>query len=76
LLIYIRAAALGSSGSLDDAARKAGLHYFGTAVDNGDIGNGNYLNVLKDQFGQLTPANSMKVCGQFTIDHNQPLIAL
>ncbi|KAK3674411.1 hypothetical protein LTR78_005880 [Recurvomyces mirabilis] len=47
---------------LNTAAKAAGKVYFGTAVDNGDLGNSQYTSEEKNtaDFGQITPANSMK----------------
>jgi endo-1,4-beta-xylanase len=41
-----------------------GLKYFGTATDNNELTNEAYATILKNisEFGQITPANSMKVC--------------
>lgn len=50
---------------LNDLAQAAGLLYFGSATDNGEISDSPYLAILSDtsEFGQITPGNSMKwVC--------------
>lgn len=52
-----------AQAQLNTAAKAAGLLYFGTAVDNGDLSDSQYLPHLETaDFGQITPANSMKVC--------------
>lgn len=52
------------SAQLNELAQKAGKKYFGTATDNGELSNTTYFKILTDtsEFGQLTPANGMKVC--------------
>ncbi|KUL82633.1 hypothetical protein ZTR_09453 [Talaromyces verruculosus] len=46
---------------LNTAAKAAGLLYFGTAVDNPDLGDSKYIaNLETADFGQITPANAMK----------------
>ncbi|KAA1476236.1 endo-1,4-B-xylanase A [Dentipellis sp. KUC8613] len=52
----------GGSGKLNAAAQAAGKLYFGSATDNSELSDTAYVNILKDsqQFGQITPANSMK----------------
>lgn len=50
---------------LNDAAKAAGKLYMGTATDNSELTDTAYTAILDNihQFGQLTPANSMKwVC--------------
>ncbi|KAL2071922.1 hypothetical protein VTL71DRAFT_13157 [Oculimacula yallundae] len=49
-----------SAAQLDDAAKSAGLQYYGTATENPS--DQPYQTVLKNtsEFGQITPANSMK----------------
>jgi GH35 family endo-1,4-beta-xylanase len=49
---------------LNAAAIAAGKLYFGTAVDNGDLNDQTYKSILANtnDFGQITPANSMKWC--------------
>ncbi|KAI0648974.1 endo-1,4-beta-xylanase C precursor [Trametes meyenii] len=64
----------GSGSGLQALAKAAGKLYFGTATDNGELTDAAYTAILDDnsQFGQITPANSMKwdatepVRGQFT----------
>lgn len=51
------------AAGLNTAAKAVGLKYFGTATDNPELSDTAYeteLNNTQD-FGQLTPANSMKV---------------
>lgn len=52
-----------ASAQLNELAKKAGKLYFGTATDNGELNNTQYFNILSNtkEFGQLTPANGMKV---------------
>ncbi|OCL12461.1 glycoside hydrolase family 10 protein [Glonium stellatum] len=47
---------------LNDLARKAGLLYFGTAIDNPSLNNSKYMSIATDShiFGQVTPANGQK----------------
>lgn len=47
---------------LNDAAKAFGKLYFGTATDNPELTDTAYTAILDNihQFGQLTPANSMK----------------
>ncbi|EKD19709.1 glycosyl hydrolase family 10 [Drepanopeziza brunnea f. sp. 'multigermtubi' MB_m1] len=51
-----------ASAMLDVLAREAGLLYFGTATDNGELNNTKYVKILRDQkeWGQLTSSNGMK----------------
>jgi hypothetical protein len=56
--------AITASAQLNELARKAGKLYFGTALDNVNIGaDERYMRILNDtrEFGQLTPANGQKV---------------
>ena len=50
---------------LDQLAKAAGLKYFGTAVDNPDLENPEYVQYAfgyaPKLFGQVTPANGQKV---------------
>ncbi|KAF2183172.1 glycoside hydrolase family 10 protein [Zopfia rhizophila CBS 207.26] len=52
----------GKAKGLNDLARRAGLLYFGTAVDNPSLNNSKYLSIAYDtsEFGQATPANGQK----------------
>ena len=50
---------------LDALARRNGKHWFGSAADipgTAETTDAAYLKVLKDNFGEITPANAMKVC--------------
>ncbi|KIY64999.1 glycoside hydrolase family 10 protein [Cylindrobasidium torrendii FP15055 ss-10] len=66
-------ASSGASG-FHTAAKAAGLTYFGSATDNGELTDATYKAFLSDSsvFGQITPGNSMKwdstepTQGQFT----------
>jgi len=51
------------TAQLNKLAKEAGKLYFGTATDNGELSNTTYFDILTDtnEFGQLTPANGMKV---------------
>jgi len=51
-----------SSAQLNQLAKKAGKLYFGTATDNWELNNTEYVSILSNtkEFGQLTPANGMK----------------
>jgi GH35 family endo-1,4-beta-xylanase len=53
-----------ASAQLHQLATKAGKKYFGTATDNGELSNKQYVDILTNtkEFGQLTPSNGMKVC--------------
>ncbi|KDQ57133.1 glycoside hydrolase family 10 protein [Jaapia argillacea MUCL 33604] len=51
-----------STAKLNTVAKLAGKKYFGTATDNSELTDTAYVAILDDntEFGQLTPANSMK----------------
>lgn len=51
-----------ASGGLNAAAKAFGKLYFGSATDNGELSDSQYLAILSDnkEFGQLTPGNAMK----------------
>ena len=51
-----------SGSGLNALAQAAGKKYFGTATDNGELSDTAYTAILdnKAEFGQITPANSMK----------------
>ncbi|KAM3075594.1 hypothetical protein ACMFMG_007730 [Clarireedia jacksonii] len=53
-------------GQLNTLAKAAGLKYFGSATDNGELTDTTYTAVLSNtsEFGQITPGNTMK--WQFT----------
>ncbi|KAI0512741.1 family 10 glycosyl hydrolase [Xylaria bambusicola] len=52
----------GASAQLNKLAKAAGLLYFGSATDNGELSDRSYVNILSntDEFGQLTPGNGQK----------------
>ena len=56
-----------AAAQLNQLARKAGKLYFGTATDNGELSDTTYRDILDNtnEFGQLTPANGMKVSLRF-----------
>lgn len=51
-----------AAAGLNAAAKSAGLEYFGSATDNPELTDSDYMTILNnsDQFGQITPGNSMK----------------
>ncbi|KAK7513402.1 glycoside hydrolase superfamily [Phyllosticta citriasiana] len=51
-----------AAAGLNAAAKAAGLEYFGSATDNPELTDSDYMTILNnsDQFGQITPGNSMK----------------
>ncbi|BCR82711.1 putative endo-1,4-beta-xylanase [Aspergillus chevalieri] len=53
---------LTNAAGLNTAATAKGLDYFGTATDNPELTDNTYMTQLNntDDFGQLTPGNSMK----------------
>ncbi|KAF1972366.1 hypothetical protein BU23DRAFT_590120 [Bimuria novae-zelandiae CBS 107.79] len=55
--------------SLDAAFKAHGKKYLGTASDRGLLSSGQSAQIIKDNFGQLTPENSMK--GHTTVWHSQ-----
>ncbi len=52
-----------ASAQLNKLAQDAGKLYFGTATDNGELNNTQYVSILSNtsEFGQLTPSNGQKV---------------
>jgi endo-1,4-beta-xylanase len=60
--LFLVAAAPLVSAQLNKLAQAAGKLYFGTATDNPELNNTEYVKILSDrnEFGQLTPANGMK----------------
>ncbi|KAI0017587.1 carbohydrate-binding module family 1 protein [Xylariomycetidae sp. FL0641] len=56
----------GVSATLNSLAKDAGLLYFGTSTDNGELTDADYVAILSDstEFGQITPGNGQK--WQFT----------
>ncbi|KUJ17174.1 glycoside hydrolase [Mollisia scopiformis] len=51
-----------ASAQLNQLAQDAGKMYFGTATDNGELNNTQYVSILTNtsEFGQLTPSNGQK----------------
>lgn len=49
-------------GQLNTLAKAAGLEYFGSATDNGELTDATYLSILSNtsEFGQITPGNTQK----------------
>lgn len=62
------------SAQLNKLAQDAGKMYFGTATDNGELNNTQYVSILTDtdEFGQLTPSNGMKVPSPFLLQLRFP----
>ncbi|KAL4898782.1 glycoside hydrolase superfamily [Aspergillus ambiguus] len=66
LLVSLTVAAPSDHGrrfSLDTLAKRQGKHWFGTAADiphTAETTDATYLNILKTQFGEMTPANALK----------------
>jgi len=59
---------------LNGPVRKSGLLYFGTAIDNPNLNNSNYMSIATDShmFGQVTPVNGQKV-RTFHLHYFKPL---
>lgn len=51
-----------ANAQLNKLAVAAGLKYFGSATDNGELTNTSYTAILSDadEFGQITPGNTQK----------------
>jgi endo-1,4-beta-xylanase len=49
-------------GQLNKLAKAKGLKYFGSATDNPELSNSQYVAILSDvnNFGQITPGNTQK----------------
>lgn len=62
--LAVAALAALASANLHSLMTKTGKLYFGTATDNGELNNTEYVKILRDrrEFGQLTPSNGQKVC--------------
>lgn len=58
--LLLLAAPLVAGQGLDAAMKAKGKLYFGTCADPGTLGNAQNSNVIKSDFGCLTPENSMK----------------
>ncbi|KAJ4366375.1 hypothetical protein N0V83_008011 [Neocucurbitaria cava] len=71
----------GADCSLDAAFKAHGKKYIGVATDQGRLAAGDNAQIIKDNFGQVTPENSMKwdatenVEGTFTLDGANALVA-
>jgi endo-1,4-beta-xylanase len=49
-------------GQLNELAKAKGLKYFGSATDNGELTDTEYVSILSNtsEFGQITPGNTQK----------------
>ncbi|KAI5776902.1 glycosyl hydrolase family 10 protein [Geopyxis carbonaria] len=71
ILLALAAAAAPALGSLNEKALAKGKHYFGNIADPNTLSDTNVQNILKSDFGMITPEYSMKweatesVQGQF-----------
>lgn len=71
----------GANCSVDAAFKARGKKYIGVATDRGRLAAGDNAQIIKDNFGQVTPENSMKwdatenVQGTFTLDAANALVA-
>jgi endo-1,4-beta-xylanase len=53
-----------NNANLDKIARRNGMLWFGTAADipgTSETTDKHYLKILREQFGEMTPANALKV---------------
>jgi endo-1,4-beta-xylanase len=70
----------GADCSLDAAFKAHGKKYLGVATDQGRLSTGDNAQIIKDNFGQVTPENSMKwdateaVEGTFTLSGADALV--
>ncbi|KAF2450598.1 glycoside hydrolase family 10 protein [Karstenula rhodostoma CBS 690.94] len=70
----------GASCSINEAFKAKGKKYFGVAADQGTLSNALNAQVVKDNFGQVTPENSMKwdateaTQGKFTFTGSDALV--
>jgi endo-1,4-beta-xylanase len=70
----------GAKCSLDAAFKAHGKKYLGVTADQGTLGKGQNKAIITDNFGQVTPENSMKwdaterTQGQFTLDGANALV--
>ncbi|KAI5836372.1 glycoside hydrolase family 10 protein [Schizophyllum commune Tattone D] len=90
VLLFSVTAALAASlpkrqaSGLNAIAQAAGLKYLGSATDNPELTDTDYVAILSDssEFGQLTPGNSMKwdatepTQGQFSFDNADTIVEL
>jgi endo-1,4-beta-xylanase len=60
LYLSIASASVVNAASLNDAFKAKGKHYFGTCGDQNTLSDNSGATVVKNDFGQLTPENSMK----------------
>ncbi|KAI4647961.1 Endo-1,4-beta-xylanase F3 [Alternaria ventricosa] len=71
----------GAKCSLDAAFKSHGKKYLGVATDQGALGKGKNKEIIVDNFGQVTPENSMKwdateaTQGKFTLDGANALVS-
>jgi endo-1,4-beta-xylanase len=71
----------GADCSMDAKFKAAGKKYFGTAADPGTLSNADNSQVIVDNFGQVTPENSMKwdatesTEGTFTFTNSDSLVS-
>ncbi|ESK94267.1 glycoside hydrolase family 10 protein [Moniliophthora roreri MCA 2997] len=69
-----------TAGSLDAKFKAKGKNFWGSCADPGTLNNAQNANVLKAQFGQVTPENSMKWDatepnrGQFNFGNSDTLV--
>ncbi|KAF7593086.1 hypothetical protein BBP40_012031 [Aspergillus hancockii] len=60
LCLSIASASIANAASLNDAFKAKGKDYFGTCGDQNTLSDATNAAVVKNDFGQLTPENSMK----------------
>uniref|UniRef100_A0A0W0F0T3 Putative glycoside hydrolase family 10 and carbohydrate-binding module family 1 protein n=1 Tax=Moniliophthora roreri TaxID=221103 RepID=A0A0W0F0T3_MONRR len=63
-----------TAGSLDAKFKAKGKNFWGSCADPGTLNNAQNANVLKAQFGQVTPENSMKWDATERMRLSSPLI--
>ncbi|CAN8096389.1 unnamed protein product [Discula destructiva] len=61
-IVMLALGASATNAQLNKLAVAAGLKYFGSATDNGELTNTSYVAILEDadEFGQVTPGNTQK----------------
>ncbi|KAK7181851.1 Endo-1,4-beta-xylanase F3 [Paraphaeosphaeria sporulosa] len=70
----------GAKCSINEAFKAKGKKYIGVAADQGTLSNAQNAQVIKDNFGQVTPENSMKwdateaTQGKFTFSGSDALV--